>query len=435
MSHALRLLRIEAHRNLGVFLFPFVIAGILFMTYEALPVGVLLWPETALSIHITLVLTGPLAAGVGAWSAIRNKRRGIQELLATTSYSPAGRDLTRLGATAAWLAGAYIASAALVLMLMYLDGAWGSPVLWPVLLGLLALVFDTVFGYAVGYYLPSLITPPIVAIVAYWVQGGAAFWFSGKPAQYLSPVPDTLDGSVFFGVIPHIFVPQSLFLLGLLGFMLAAIALRAGGYPLLPRVSLVASMILTAIGVAMLLNTPTERTTSMKAESLVPYEPKCVEKSITVCVHPAYSSLLEESAAVIGKVSKPFASLPGGPERAEQAYTSDGAMKDGTINFFLYDSTSIGQLAQDTAMTIVVADDKKGGFQPNPAQAVVVGWALKNAGEDYESILFFDGPSENEAVKAAILRFDELNEKNRSAWLVENFERLRTGEVDLDELP
>lgn len=434
MSSALRVLRIELRRNLGFLIFPFVAASIGYIAYAVLPVGVRLWPETALAIQGSIILAGPLAAGVAAWIAIRNKRRKMEELLATTPYSPAKRDLTLWGATVIWFGIAYLLAVAGVFVILFVDGAWGSPVLWPVVLGLFALIFNTTLGYVIGYYLPSLFTVPLVSVVTYWIQGVTVYRTYGTPAQYLSPLPDALVGSVFYGVTPYIFGEQSLFLLGLTGLGLVAVALKATrARSPLSWIALCAAFALTTVGAVLLLTTPVNTTNSMKAKFAVPYELKCTDRhGVTVCVHPAYANLLDESADIINSVSEPFVGLPGGPEKAEQVATVNTTLQEGTVEFFLYDETSLGNLAEDVAASLVDGKDTRS----NRAQAAIMAWALKKAGYEHRQALWLiQDHSSIKAAENAMGRFEELGETRQRKWLQKNYQKLRQGNIKLEDLP
>ena len=436
MSSALMLLRIETRRNLGLLIFPLVAAGIAYMAYAELPIGVELWPETALAIQGSIILVGPMAAGVGAWTAIRNKRRKIEELLATTPYSPSTRELTRWGATVFWFGIAYLLAAAVVLAFVFIGGAWGFPVLWPVLLGFFALTFNVTLGYVAGYYLPSFLTAPMVAIATYWLQGIAVYRAYGYPAQYLSPVPDVLDGSVFYGVLPHVLGKQSLLLLGLTGLGLMVVALKAGRRSAYSLAVVLAAAVLTASGAVMLLNTPADITSSMRNEASVPYDAECTnEQAVTVCVHPAYVKLLKRSATIINEVSASFAPLSGGPRKAEQAPTSDTTLKDGTLDFFLYDAGSLDSLAQDVAQALVYDNDQNNSGI-NGAQAVIMAWSLKKSGYEYRPALGFSNDTAlTDAAERAMGRFEELDGTEQAAWLRKNYGELRQGNVELEDLP
>lgn len=441
MNASLKLLRIEARRNVGLWLFPFVVLLIGYTTAETLPTGIWLWPQTSLSIRDTLVLVGPLAAGLAAWAAGRNRRRDLEELLATTSQPAAIRDLANWGATTAWVCLGYVVAAALMLLATYFGSEWGAPILWPVLIGFFAIVANSALGYAAGYYLPTRITSPVVAVALYWVQGIAAYYLVANPASYLSPVTE-LNYSVFWGVLPHIFIQQSLWLLGISGVALAAVVLKGGGSPKAAWISLFGASTVAAIGAAALLVTPVEVTAAQKQEAHVPYEPICAKGAIPVCVHPAYEKMLPETAAVVDEVTEPLISVPGGPTRAEQkSYGEVNLRRDGTLIFYLSDTNfGTSDLAAELVRALVrdpvstIGADKE--LFPNDAQAVIAAWLLQQAGRDPHSLDYWTSADANsEAVAATRKRFDQLSPEERRSWFRKNYVDLRAGKIGLKDLP
>lgn len=137
MSGVARLLWIEVRRNQGLWLFPLVAALTVWTTINILPSGPWLWPQISVFMRQALLLVLPLVAGLSAWNAGRNRRRGMEELLAATPRSPASRDLVTWGAAATWYGLAYALAAVIILLSAFVGGAWGWPVLWPELLGFL----------------------------------------------------------------------------------------------------------------------------------------------------------------------------------------------------------------------------------------------------------------------------------------------------------
>ncbi len=432
MNAWLRLLRVEARRNPGLWLFPLVAIMIVYTTTETLPKGIRLWPETSVSLRETIVLVGPLAGGLAAWAAIRDRRRGIEELLATTPRPAAVRSLANWGATTAWYVLAYLVAATSIFVWVYLDGVWGSPAFWPILLGLFALLADSALGYAAGSYVPSRFTVPLVAITFYWVQGVTIAYLDSS-AAYLSPVVG-LNPSVFYGVLPNIFVEQSLWLLGIAGAAVAVVMLKGGNVPAFSRGAFVASVVVAMMGAVMLLKTPVLVTPSQEQRAFVPYESVCAEEAIPVCVHPAYEGMLRGTADTVVEVAAPLLGIPGGPVQAEQAPHSGTELKpDGTLSFFLHDATLSGdQLAEDVALGLV-RDDATVALLTD-AQAVVGGWLLQRTDRDPGYLIALAG-EENRELSAAVNRFGKLSPKERRDWLRQNYAGLRTGKVTLKDLP
>lgn len=430
------LLLLEARRNPGLWLFPFVVVMVWFLTAQERAKGIWLWPDVSLSIESTLAVVGPLAAGVAAWAASRHRRYGIEELLATTPRPAASRDLAAWAATAAWFVLAYAAAAGFIQLLAYLGGAWGSPVLWPVLVGLLALGTHSAIGHATGYYLPSSFTAPIVAVVLFLLQAGPGY-FAGS-VRHLSPLNQGLTRSVFHGVLPNLFVGQALWLLGLAGAALVAVTLKQ-------RISvaslslMLATVAVGTLGASLLLEKPPWASPAQMKAAIVPYDPVCVREEILICVHPAYKEMLPETAAVVGEIAKPLVDVPGGPTRAKQSNSVFAEPeRNGTLSFFLHDKRSLGdELASQVSGELVgyqtPAIFRENGGAPDDARAAIQAWLLRQAGRDSEYVVF-DG-RKPEAVVAASQRFEELTPEERNEWLREDYPDLRAGKLTLKDLP
>jgi hypothetical protein len=444
MGAGLRTLRLEARHSLGLWLAPVVAVAVWYLAVtDGLRVGASLWPYVAVSLRQPLVLVGPFAAGLAAWAATRERRRGVEELLATTPRPAFARDLANWGALTAPLGAAYLAGASFLILRTYLNGAWGSPILWPLWVAVFALVAHSAVGYAIGHYAPSRFTAPLVAIVIYGLQGFTGYSL-GSSARYLSPLADS-DYSVFFGVLPNIFLPQSLWLLGLAGVALAAVALGRGRGSLASWGMLLPSLGAAAVGAALLLGTAPGVTPAQRQEARVPFDPVCKQGRITVCVHPAYRGMLPGTAAAVNEVSEPLAGLPGLPGRAEQRdYPSDLVPK-GTLPVYLPTPSADGaeqgvaknELVSGVALALVQdagsARYRQGEGTPDDAQAAVAYWLVRRTGNDPQILGFY---SQNpDAVFAAGKRFAKLPPEERRRWLRENLADLRAGRLTLKDLP
>lgn len=432
----LSLLRIEVRRNQSFLLFPFVIAAVWYLAAQEWAQGIWLWPDISVSIESSLAVVGPVAAGLAAWTASRNRRRGIEELLATTSRLAASRDLVAWLATTVWFLLAYALAAGLIHLLAYLDGAWGSPILWPVLVGSLALVTHSALGYAVGYYLPSSFTAPLVAVVLFMLQIMPVYFESS--IHHLTPLGESLTRSVFHGVLPNLFVGQALWLLGLAGIALAAVTIKQR--PNTISLGFMIGMItVAAVGITMLLDKPPWASPAQMEAASVPYDPVCAKKEIAVCVHPAYEDLLPETATVVSEIVRPLVGVPGAPTRAEQVNSSFISPKsNGTLSFFLHDRRSLGdELAFQVSSGLVGHETPQTlrgtAGAPDDARNAVQAWLLRQAGRNSEYILF--ASEKPEAVAAASQRFAELTSKEREKWLRKNYTDLRAGRLTVEDLP
>lgn len=221
MKANLLLFGIEARRSLVLWLLPFFVLIASYAAIVELPRGVWLWPHTSVAIQAALVLAGPVAAGLSAWVAARNRRRNIEELLSTTSHSATIRDLITWAATAAWLCLAYLLVAISLLLVTSLEATWSSPSVGPVLAGLFAICMHSAIGYVIGYFLPRLFTALLVTVFDYLIQGFVGFFFVSYLSPVATPIPDA-----FYDLSPNISVIQTLWFFGVSATVLGLVSLR-----------------------------------------------------------------------------------------------------------------------------------------------------------------------------------------------------------------
>lgn len=462
------LLLMEVRRSLVLLLVPFMAAALAWVVYESLPVGIWFWPDTVTGIQYSLILYGPLVGGTSVWAAGREKRRDMNDLLATTSRPAFARDLAQWAATTAWYVLAYALVAGTFLVLTNRGVTWGSLEPWPVVVGLVAVVAHSAIGYAAGCLIPGRLVAPFFAIAMYWIQGITVF-SQDSSAQFLSPIGQGYGHSVFHEGPRNPYAAQSLWLVGLAALALAVVALTRGR-TLIPWTVLAASTTVAASAAVLLLAVPVASPEAQGAP--VPYEPVCKDGRITVCVHPAYERALPETAAAIEEVAKPLSGLPGAPTRAEQREPDLSGneeptrlLPDGLLIFDLnrgvFDrwnadsGVSLEEYVQSELARALVAEEHtrvedlvdtrtgsdpcaRPGELPGEAQNVVAGWLVWQAGK-YDSVQSFWTTSGSflicERSESALKRFVALKESERQAWLRENYADLRAGRLTTEDLP
>lgn len=459
------LLLTETRRGVALLLSPFILAGVWWMawygTYGSMIEpgfsGAYIWEETSRVVKDSILTTGPLAAGIAAWTAGRNRRRGVGDLLSTTALPGARRELFTWAGVALPFVGIYLGLVVLLGVPTAINATWGTPIFGYILVGLVALLWDSALGFAAGYWLPSRFTAPLVAValyVAHLLPMGASDYDSGvgllSPAAY-----SNMSGADVFHEVPPIAVQQTLLFGGLAAAALASVAVRAGARRA-GRISLTVALPVAAIGlVAALMSGNPYGFNAAEAEP-VPFEYVCEGGGITVCVHPAYSKLLPETTTAVNQIAEPLVGVPGAPTRAVQIdhYTTPKDFEKGTANFgyvgdeakfdvaysLVADEATMEGLASASDRNEYTEEDLRrcGGsphtryFEPTyDAQTIVGEWLLKRAGNR----LF--GGSMSDCPNAGDLReeFAALEPIERRAWLDENLADLRAGRVSLDDLP
>ena len=454
----LALFSIEFRRSLCLWLFPLLVGVLAWIVYDGLPAGIWLWTETVWSLQYSLILFGPLVGGLAVWTAGREGRREMGDLLLTTSRPAVARDLAVWAATAAWCCLAYALVAVTFLSLTGLLATWGSPEIGSVLIGLLAVVAHSAVGYAVGSYLPSRFVAPLFAVSVYWIQGITLFGL-GSRFRNLSPLGSDIASTVFYDETPDVFVLQALWLTGLAALALTAVALKRERNARYWTALAVAATV-AAAGATALALVPTE--TVEARGTPVTYEPVCDDGGIEVCVHPAYETALPATSRVVNDLVEPLVGLPGAPTRAEQRPSEARLRPDGTLVYSLYggfyrSNVNIGYgfreyMEQEIVPALAVGPSgyvegkpygsdfcRTAADAPGEAQRAVSGWLIYRAG-DYGSA---DSMAFREAVNGQLCpgsaplveRFDALAPAERRAWLEANYADLRDGEITPRDLP
>jgi len=174
-----RMVRIEARRNVVVLLLPILAAIAWLQARNGLQTPVVVWPQVTVQARDWIVYLGPFVAAAAAWMGARERRHGMEDLLATTPCPVWQRRAATWTATTLWGLLAYGAVAVGILAYGATRATWGAPLAWPfcwpLLIGLLALPAHAAVGFALGRYAPSRYTP-LVAIALLLVQayvGGA----------------------------------------------------------------------------------------------------------------------------------------------------------------------------------------------------------------------------------------------------------------------
>jgi hypothetical protein len=268
--------------------------------------------------YLALFLT-PLVLGVGAWQGLREQRSRVLELFATTPKTVWRRVLPTAGAlavasTAAYVALLVVGGVQVAGTASYFHLKW-VPVAGVMVLALVAL---TMLGAAVGRLVPSLVTPPVLAVAALAVQ--FTLLQTGWP-MLLTPAFDTPDINVFTSVAVPVTLTQVLWFTGIAatGFgLLVAARARTRVFALLP-VALAA-----AVTVPVLSNMDSTVVADPDARVLV-----CDENGPRVCVTRAHANYLPTIAGPAREALALLKKLPSPPTSIVELPWEDGARAPG----------------------------------------------------------------------------------------------------------
>jgi hypothetical protein len=467
----LRLFWIEFRRCGGYWMLPLILPLVWFMNQTSDDNGVVLWFQMSIVTFQSYVIIGPLTAGLAAWLVGRDRRRRTGGLVETAPMQPFRRDLILLAAAAGWGLVAYALVGAWCLGRAALYATWGGPDRAWLAVGALAIVVHAALGFLIG----RVIRGRFAALVAVALPIGFAIGADAyhrvtevdmgngmgmtttyeQPLRALSPFSLTVslghnDGIVEFS--NSYTRDSSLWLVGLLGVTLAAIALVRRKRSLIGMAGLGVSLAVAALGAYALLDDG-EPDGYVEAR-VVPFEWSCQTGSdIEVCLHPAYEARVDDVTATIRRLVAPVAGLSGVPTSWQQMlptgtyHGSPGGIGGINLPFDEY------MLGQSVAQEIFRPDIDDGN--PKSSQLVVITALAEQAGITPPGPWLYGMPSEamtmgsdgypypdeskiaalESEIHAAVDRFTALSPEEQRAWLEANWDALRAGELTLDDMP
>jgi hypothetical protein len=162
-----RILSIELRRSVAISAAALIAATGAFVLFASNP-PYRAWIELAIVQREIMSLIWPLAVGVGAWQALRDRRSRVEELLTSTPRPRRWRVLPLAAATAIAAVTAYLVMFAVGVGHLRNPEAYFPIGAVPlVVVGALALVAAVVLGLAIGTLIPSVLTPPILVVVGF----------------------------------------------------------------------------------------------------------------------------------------------------------------------------------------------------------------------------------------------------------------------------
>ena len=447
-----------------------------------------LWPVRSTVVQYQMELIGAVVAGVAAWTAGRDRRRDLTDLVTATARPRWARQLASLAAVTAWAILLYATSVAAVFVVTSRQATWGGPIWWLPGVGAAAIVAFSAVGFAFGAFLPGRFTAPLVVAGAVLApQVGVLALQRHQSWGLVSPAEDaTVPGTgIFFPFHAGLSIVQITFLAGLTAVALGILAVpaAAGGLWLRRAGAMIALAGLAAActGVA-LAGTARQQAQGIivpalhtaASDTLITYSPACDNSSaVPVCLHPAYRATLPALEAALDPVLSQVSGLPGAPVRVKLGQASaqqvSGQVVGGnavtvgghgvTIGgsppvLYLSPTLLLGLetcpktdcftiadfthgLGQDAAVTIIhtviYGRPTPARPVPSPAQQAIAAALIRLSGARVPA-----GPGVRQAgsgVSAAARRFAALPAGARRAWLAAHLGALRAGRITLAEIP
>ncbi|MFC4148716.1 hypothetical protein ACFO0M_20875 [Micromonospora mangrovi] len=295
------------------------------------------WAGLANYLRMSLLILCALMIAAGAWQSGRERRRDIDELIASTprpGWQPLA--VAWLAVTVAGVAGLLVAFAGAAVLIArvatYAGGGWW----WTLTVGVIALAAAAAVGVLVGRLVPLRVAAPIAGLATYLGLAIVTYW-DGTPGAWLSPV---YGGWAVYSRVPgRVTALQAAWLVVLTVLLLAAAARQR-------RASLLAGGLAVAVAVPITTGPGTHRLPADPAAvTLV-----CTSSGPQVCLSRINAFLIDDVTTVVQPILGRLDGIPGAPRRAaDQAAQPTGQSierDDRTVWLNLdYQSTALGGLA------------------------------------------------------------------------------------------
>jgi hypothetical protein len=404
-----RVLRLDARRTALLVAVPVLTLVGTTATVLSLCPSVAYWDNTVVALVNAVRFLGPVAAGLAAWAAVRE--RPLDYLRDLTARSPATGVLFDLLLLSSAALVSYVAVTVLVVAVTLVQEEAGHPHPLGAVAGAGALVLHVVVGYLTGRVVPHRVTAALVlAVTSLWAAlrvPGVSWWSLLPPAA----LPH-LD--LFTTLRPAVFAAQVLWATGLTATLIL-------GY-----VMWVTRRFLLVLPLAVALAATTAATLDLRGSSAgtvasVPAEPVCRRWPLTVCVHPALRDALPRLMEQVTPVAARLNGTPGAFTRVEQRPAwMPVTVAGGVAAVHVDENLSPGYAARAVRQISEGLKDARACATPNGYRAMVDAWLL---GDDPRAV-----PDTR-----AARRFASWSERRRRAWLRHHFAEYRTCALDRED--
>jgi hypothetical protein len=319
-----RALTIELRRGVGPFAAPLLlgvlIAGLL--AHQRDWAGD--WTGSSYYLRFLVLIGGPVLVAAAAWQGGRSRRRGLDELLGTSSRSRLRQTLMAWSSPAAWGVAAYLLTVLAAAAVTAANTSYGRPLLGMLLSGGAALLALAAFAYGIGVVAPWRLTAPALALVTY--VGLGYLDITDSAARWLSPAIE--PSSLAFQLPASWWAPTSTMLfLGLTAATLLTVGQRWLAASLALLVAVAAAVPIVRVGAAAF-------TDDRAAAQLV-----CAPGAGTqVCLTRRHADQLPVVQRLAGEV---LAGLPS-PPRVVEGYSRQDNATDIRLNELYLGPTVLG---------------------------------------------------------------------------------------------
>jgi len=427
-----QVLRLDARRIAPLVAVPSLALVGVVAAWRAMTPGVAGWDNALVALTASVRWTGPLAAMLAAWLAVREHRLGYLRDL--SARSPATGPLLDMLLLTHTVLLSYGVTAVAVIGETALTQRPGPAHPLGLLAGALALVLHAVVGYLAGRLLPYLPTVAATGVVS-------GLWAGLRgPGSWAALLPPAAIGRLEPFTTLHAAVPaaQLLWTAGLVA------ALVTGYVWTLTRrralvVALVCALAATALG--------THRLVS-RQEAVVPARVGhvCRQWPLTICVHPALAGALPALETALTPLAARLGATPGAFTRVVQRPDGEPTGIHGGVAFVHIPSLNPGFERQVVRQIQTALTDRRSCADPRNARglayrALVDVWlrgeeappaapssSPKPATGNLEraSVAASVSAPAVERLTLAAQRFAGWDEARRRAWLAENYSAYRS---------
>jgi hypothetical protein len=488
---AARLLRIELRRNPLPWILPLIAVLFWFDSYRPSVAQPPIWALRTfwnMGQGGTIVDFGPIVAGLAAWIASRDGRRGLADLITAAARPRWTVQLATWAATAIWAVAAYLVFVGVMFAVYAHQGLGGTPPWWWVAVGAAAVTAFSAAGFAVGAFFPSRFAAPLAAFGGFLAMIMSSQTGFSHTSGWALILPTNSNGNyqgvsgVFYRYLPDLPIARVMFLAGITVVALGLLGLpaEAAGARLRRAAVVITLGGLAAAGTAVgLADTARLGPHGLVIPALhdaaydrpISFAPVCGRAAgVPVCLNPAYGRYLDDVTAALQPVLGEVAGLPGAPARVSQV-PGTYAGGEGEANpaaaisgrppvlrlpldalstlpgsvGFTDSRESTGQFAGVLRVLAVHAFVGAGPGAGTPAQQAVQAALLQGAGVPFAAQprlvdAAWNGPGPPPApagapVYAAARRLAALPSAARHAWLAAHLAALRSGRLTLGQLP
>ncbi|MFC5744068.1 hypothetical protein [Actinomadura rugatobispora] len=425
MSELGRVLRLDARRAALLIAVP-LLTGIGIVTvWLSLVPGVAYWDNSVVALINAVRLLGPVAAGLAAWAAVRE--RGLNYLRDLSPRSPATGALVDLLLLAAAAVLAYATITAVLIVETMLRQEAGHPDPLGVLAGASGLVLHVVAGYLAARVAPRPATAAAVMAVTWsWAAArtpGASWWSLLPPAALDHVEP-------FTGLRSRVLADQTVWALAVTATLVLAyvgwVTRRAA-----VAVPLVAALALAGFATARL------QSSDGSAVGAAPVGLACREWPLRVCVHPALRSALPALTAAATPLATRLSGTPGEfTQVVQRPRTEPVAVVRGTATVHLdselspgYETRVVRQIKNALADPEACQASRAPGGGEDPAAARAAGGTPPARSAEYGALVdawLLGAQAPPISDQRTAYRFGGWSEEQKREWLRTNYPRYRS---------